>query len=100
MPNSGNLFPLIVESSASRQEHARQSQRIWGERNGSTGVPSPPVDRQRLLERATEIERHARKAAERGELATAARKILEALDCERRAGGLGPQVLQLIKPRS
>jgi hypothetical protein len=25
--------------------------------------------------------------------------ILEALDCERRAGGLGPQVLQLIKPR-
>jgi hypothetical protein len=32
-------------------------------------------------------------------LATAARSILEALDCERRAGGLGPQVLQLIKPR-
>jgi hypothetical protein len=25
--------------------------------------------------------------------------ILETLDCERRAGGLGPQVLQLIKPR-
>jgi hypothetical protein len=25
--------------------------------------------------------------------------ILQALDCERRAGGLGPQVLQLIKPR-
>jgi hypothetical protein len=25
--------------------------------------------------------------------------ILQSLDCERRAGGLGPQVLQLIKPR-
>jgi hypothetical protein len=25
--------------------------------------------------------------------------ILRALDCERRAGSLGPQVLQLIKPR-
>ncbi len=29
----------------------------------------------------------------------AGRLILQALDCERRAGGLGPQVLQLIKPR-
>jgi hypothetical protein len=61
---------------------------------------SAPVDRQRLLEKASTFDRIARAAAERGELATAARNILESLDCERRAGGLGPQVLQLIKPRS
>jgi hypothetical protein len=30
----------------------------------------------------------------------AARNILLALDCERRAGAVGPQVLQLIKPRA
>ncbi|MFN7901196.1 MAG: hypothetical protein ACK5N0_16325 [Synechococcaceae cyanobacterium] len=41
----------------------------------------------------------ARQAAERGDLQQAGRLILETLDCERRAGSLGPQVLQLIKPR-
>ena len=64
------------------------------------GRPPSEVDqRQRLLGRASDLHSSARDAAERGELATAARSILEALDCERRAGGLGPQVLQLIKPR-
>jgi hypothetical protein len=38
-------------------------------------------------------------SADAGDLTTAARLILQSLDCERRAGGLGPQVLQLIKPR-
>ncbi len=38
-------------------------------------------------------------AAKRGDLTAAARLILRSLDCERRAGGVGPQVLQLIKPR-
>ncbi len=37
--------------------------------------------------------------AETGELEEAATYILKALDQERRAGGVGPQVLQLIKPR-
>ena len=38
--------------------------------------------------------------AEEGDLKTAATLILKALDQERRAAGIGPQVLQLIKPRS
>ena len=38
--------------------------------------------------------------AEAGDLKAAATLILKALDQERRAGGIGPQVLQLIKPRS
>jgi hypothetical protein len=33
-------------------------------------------------------------------VAESARDILRALDCERRAGSVGPQVLQLIKPRA
>ncbi len=37
--------------------------------------------------------------AESGDLKAAATLILKALDQERRAGGIGPQVLQLIKPR-
>jgi hypothetical protein len=57
------------------------------------------TDRQDLLQRAEDFDRQARQASEMGDLATAARLILQSLDCERRAGGLGPQVLQLIKPR-
>ncbi len=38
--------------------------------------------------------------AEAGDLQVAAAFILKALDQERRAGGVGPQVLQLIKPRT
>lgn len=41
----------------------------------------------------------AEAAAQQGEIATSARLILEALDCERRLASRGPQVLQLIKPR-
>jgi hypothetical protein len=35
-----------------------------------------------------------------GEVESAAQLILRSLDCERRAGSVGPQVLQLIKPRA
>jgi hypothetical protein len=69
---------------------------------GSPRQPHPPSggdQRQHLLSRASELHNQARHAAEQGDLASAARSILDALDCERRAGGLGPQVLQLIKPR-
>lgn len=59
-----------------------------------------PAARQTFLSRAAELDRQARDAAERGDLQEAGRLILETLDCERRAGSLGPQVLQLIKPRS
>ena len=37
--------------------------------------------------------------AESGDLKAAASLILKALDQERRAGVIGPQILQLIKPR-
>ncbi len=36
--------------------------------------------------------------AEAGDLTAAGSSILKALDQERRAGSVGPQVLQLIKP--
>ncbi|MFM7236552.1 MAG: hypothetical protein ACKOYK_07260 [Cyanobium sp.] len=51
------------------------------------------------MHRAEDCERQARQHADSGDLTTAARLILQGLDWERRAGGLGPQVLQLIKPR-
>lgn len=55
--------------------------------------------RQRLLVQAEALFGRARARAEEGDIETSAQLILQALDCERRAGGLGPQVLQLIKPR-
>jgi hypothetical protein len=57
------------------------------------------TERLHLLHCAEDCERQARESADAGDLTTAARLILQALDCERRACGLGPQVLQLIKPR-
>lgn len=66
--------------------------------NGSKSAADP--QRQNLLRQASELGKRAEEAAADGDLATSARLILESLDCERRAGGLGPQVLQLIKPRS
>ena len=59
-----------------------------------------PAARRTFLSRASELDQLARQAAERGDLQQAGRLILETLDCERKAGGLGPQVLQLIKPRT
>ena len=59
-----------------------------------------PVARKTFLSRASELDQLARQAAERGDLLEAGRLILETLDCERRAGSQGPQVLQLIKPRT
>jgi len=58
-----------------------------------------PADRDRLLSEAGRLQEKARLSALAGDLAAAGPLILQALDCERRAGGLGPQVLQLIKPR-
>lgn len=64
--------------------------------------PLPVVDsipRQQLLDQAARLFDQASQAAEAGNVADSAQLILKALDCERRAGGVGPQVLQLIKPR-
>ena len=57
-------------------------------------------ERAALSHRIARLEAEGRLAAEQGDLAAAARSVLELLDCERRAGHSGPQVLQLIKPRS
>jgi hypothetical protein len=68
-------------------------------RNGHRTVPDP--GQRPLLEQ--ELRRHevaASKAAERGDMQTSARSILALLDCERRLGAQGPQVLQVIKPRA
>ncbi|AFY29425.1 hypothetical protein Cyagr_2316 [Cyanobium gracile PCC 6307] len=61
---------------------------------------SDPAVRQRLLLQAEALNEQARVAAREGDIDGSARAILQALDCERRAGGLGLQVLQLIKPRA
>ena len=58
------------------------------------------VDRTEWLARARLLETEAKKAADDGNIQLSAQKILAALDCERRAGTVGPQVLQLIKPRA
>jgi hypothetical protein len=58
------------------------------------------VDRSEWQARAKTHELEAQRAAEAGDIERSAQKILAALDCERRAGSVGPQVLQLIKPRS
>ncbi len=62
-------------------------------------APMETSERHHLLRRAEECDHQAKLSADAGDLTTAARLILQSLDCERRAGGLGPQVLQLIKPR-
>jgi hypothetical protein len=56
-------------------------------------------DRDTLLAQASRLQDRARLSAQAGDITTSAQFILQALDHERRAGGLGPQVLQLIKPR-
>ncbi|MFM7086797.1 MAG: hypothetical protein ACKOXO_07405 [Cyanobium sp.] len=62
-------------------------------------VQAEPIPRQQLLDQASELYQKASQAASDGDVGASARLILEALACERRAGGVGPQVLQLIKPR-
>jgi len=74
--------------------------------NRGPGGPKPtPVrsqaegSREILLSQSSGLQERARLSAEAGDVTSAAQFILQALDHERRAGGLGPQVLQLIKPR-
>ena len=55
--------------------------------------------RRQFLDQANGFNEQARLAADDGDVSGAARLILMALDCERRAGGLGLQVMQVIKPR-
>jgi len=63
-------------------------------------APAVTARRDDLLKEAAGYEAVAEAAAAAGDVDVAARAILQALDCERRAGSVGPQVLQLIKPRA
>jgi hypothetical protein len=63
-------------------------------------APALADRRDELLKEAAGHEAVAEAAAAAGNLDEAGRAILQALDCERRAGSVGPQVLQLIKPRA
>ena len=56
-------------------------------------------NRQGYLDAAQRLFAQARAAAEKGDVPESGSLILRALDQERRAGGVGPQVMQLIKPR-
>ena len=62
-------------------------------------APAPAARREDLLQEALVHADAAARAAEQGDIEQSARLILRSLDCERRAGSVGPQVLQLIKPR-
>lgn len=65
---------------------------------------SPSADqvdnKRRLKAEVALLEERARSAAASGDLDAAGKAVLAALDCERKLAGVGPQVLQLIKPRS
>lgn len=60
----------------------------------------PGVSREQCLELADQLYLEARSNAEAGQVSESAQMILKALDQERRARSVGPQVVQLIKPRS
>tara|TARA_Y100001968_G_scaffold43729_1_gene33849 strand:- start:1207 stop:1395 length:189 start_codon:yes stop_codon:yes gene_type:complete len=57
------------------------------------------VKKQAFLEEACYFFKNASEHADDGDLRSCAVLILKALDKERRAGGVGPQVLHLIKTR-
>ncbi len=61
---------------------------------------STEVKRESYLKAALNFFDSASEQAAAGDLQAAGSFVLKALDQERRAGGVGPQVLQLIKPRS
>ena len=67
----------------------------------TNGSVSAVVDqRQSYLDAARRFYGEAKEAAEQGKVAESGALILQALDQERRAGAVGPQVMQLIKPRA
>lgn len=85
---------------AARQPLAKPVTASGTNRRPAAPDTRPAVDRTEWQARARQLDLEARQAAEDGDIETSAQKILAALDCERRAGSVGPQVLQLIKPRA
>ncbi len=57
------------------------------------------VKRQKFLNEAVSCFKNASVHADEGDIQTSAGLILKALDQERRASGVGPQVLHLIKTK-
>ena len=66
----------------------------------STMLQSAPNQKQEHLAKADVFFQQAQSAAEAGYVSSSGSFILKALEQERRAGTVGPQVMQLIKPRS
>ncbi len=62
-------------------------------------INASQTKREACLKAAVNFFETASVHAEAGDLESAGAMILKALDQERRAGVVGPQVLQLIKPR-
>ena len=65
-----------------------------------TPTESVSLQRQDHQTAAVQLFEKARLQAEAGQTYEAGSLILQALSHERRAGAAGPQVIQLIKPRS
>jgi hypothetical protein len=59
-----------------------------------------PNQKQEHLANADVFFQKAQSAAEAGNVSSSGSLILKALEQERRAGTVGPQVMQLIKPRA
>jgi len=66
----------------------------------TTTVVAAVDPRPRLQAELALLQQQAQSAATAGDLDQAGKAILAILDCERRLGAFGPQVLQLIKPRN
>ena len=63
-------------------------------------VQSAPNQKQEHLAKAGVFFQQAQSAAEAGDVSSSGSLILKALEQERRAGTVGPQVMHLIKPRA
>ncbi|MFM7733249.1 MAG: hypothetical protein ACKO6F_07295 [Cyanobium sp.] len=93
------LSPVMAGLKNSTTLQRRSSAAVLQPLNGANGRSEKTDQRQQWLDQAEGFHQQALQHAEQGDFESSARLILQALDCERRAGGLGPQVLQLIKPR-
>lgn len=63
-------------------------------------MQSAPNQKMEHLSKADVLFQQAESAAETGDFISSGSLILKALEQERRAGTVGPQVMQLIKPRT
>jgi hypothetical protein len=95
-----HVFLLSMVLTALRHSALKPVSDSASSRRSSLPDSRSAVDRNAMLARARTLDAEAERAAQDGDIDLSAQKILAALDCERRAGTVGPQVLQLIKPRA